>query len=463
MKNGLIFENDELIYYKNGEPYHAGVVKDGEDIYYISSHGRAIKGQHVIHREMTNDLLERGVYTFGDDYKLIPGSFIPPEKRKQKHKKRRSSVKKARKTPFKGKVLLAFGLMLLILTLVLLVPHLIDTAEGPEEPTLGSGQKTVSVPELGEVLLCSGAAKQLYDGQITTEAAVAEGAAYRPLNFDYSLKGSGGTLYLSEDPDMENARKYILPANATRISIDNLKTGTTYYWQVVTGTEQYAGQFETVKSTRFLSIPGAENTRDIGGYENLDGKTVKQGMLIRGSEIDGLVVNHYFIPRDEIGSVQKTFGFAYEFDLRSPGVYTGDYKSRLGDDVGHSFYAAPQYGQIFSHEYTENLKNIFTDLANPENYPMYMHCTYGADRTGTVIFLLQGVLNMSQEQMVREYQMTGFSEYTAAESTAMDVVIEGFNAYEGDTLQERIVRFLMDEVGVTSYEIESIRSILLTE
>lgn len=463
MKNGLIFENDELIYYKNGEPYHAGVVKDGEDIYYISSHGRAIKGQHVIHREMTNDILERGVYTFGDDYKLIPGSFVSPEKRKKKRKKRKSSVKKARKTNFKGKSLLAFGLMLAVLTLVLVVPHLIDTAEGPTEPTLGSGQKTVSMPELGEVLLCSGAAKQLYDGQITAEAAVAEGAAYRPLNFDYSLKGSGGTLYLSESADMANARKYILPANATRISVDNLKTGTTYYWQVVTGTQQYAGQFETVRSTRFLSIPGAENTRDIGGYETLDGKTVKQGMLIRGSEIDGLVEKNYFIPKDQVESVQKTFGFVYDFDLRSGGLYTGAYRSRLGDQVTHKFYGAPQYGQIFGREYQESLKNIFTDLANPENYPMYMHCTYGADRTGTVIFLLQGVLNMSEEEMIREFQRTGFTDYTFGRSDSMDVVIEGFHAYEGDTLQERIVRFLLDEVGISYYQIEAIREILLTD
>ena len=467
MKNGLMEENGVLVYYKNDRLYHAGAIEVDGDIYYIGSKGHAAKGVKVVHGEMTNGILKRGTYTFGEDYKLIPGSYVAPKKRKKKLLKSWAMWRTW-----------APGACLVLIVLLVglgLYEHMqgkkdvqpeerMPTTEEMREQIQAHRELQIVLPEFEEpVLLCSQPAREMYLNNLDVENCVNAGTAYRSFQFDYDLDDQEGRLIIREMEDPANVRIFDLPPQYSSIAVENLKTGTAYAYEVEVADKVFTGSFETEESTRFLSIPGIANTRDIGGYRNQDGQMVKQGMIIRGSELDGLALPSYFLNEEDVEDVRSTFGFVHEMDLRGASIYGGVYQSRLGEDVSHYFYGAPQYGEIFSRTYQAALREIFTDLADPHKYPMYMHCTYGADRTGTIVFLLQGLLNMSEEDMVREYRMTGFTTASYRKSVSMDVVISGLQAYEGDTLQEKIVSFLTQNVGISPEQIQSIRNIMLEQ
>ena len=460
MKDGLFWEDGELIYYQDDQPKHAGVIRVDDAIYYIGAEGRAVKGKHIVHRGMTNDILPHGTYTFGDDYKLIDDSYVAPSKRDKKVKKKRSKRRKSGKKVSRKYV---WSLVALAAAIVLIfgAVWLVETLSHPAASTTTPDTKSrvISLPSFDEeVLLCSEAAKQVFDGKISVADAIQTGDPYRAFTFSYRLDKEDGVLALSENENLSDATPYILSQKNAVLTIDNLKTGTTYYYKVTVGDDVYPGSFKTAASNRFIKIPGILNTRDIG-------KTVKRGVLIRGTELDGYGkgINIYYLGDDAAKTMQDTFGFRYELDLRSSTVSNLDYRSRLGEDVGHAFYDAPSYGTIFNVSAAPTLRQIFADLAKPENYPMYMHCTYGADRTGTIIFLLQGILNISEEDMQREYQLTGFTHSDFAASTEYMAICSGLEQVEGDTLQEKIVHYLTDTIGVTNQQLEQIRAIYLTD
>ena len=461
MKNGLINENGKWIYYENDRHVHAGAIEDNGSIYYIGKDGVAVTGRHIVHHEMTNGLLKRGTYTFGDDGKLIEGSYIPPKKKKRKRKLR---LKRRVKSWFKKKAHKKFSIFILAIVLLLIGTAIIlGNAEISFDPNqnIDNQGADIELPTFErDVYLCSKSAQKLYYGEITVSEAACYGSPYAPFVFEYNLKGSEGLLMLSEHSDMSGSSEFFMSKNGTSLLIDNLKTNTKYFYTVIVNGKKYNGSFHTARSTRFIDIDGIYNARDIGGYVTLDGKTVKQGMIIRGTELDGLVEPSYRLSA-EGKEAMKAFGFVYDMDLRAQTIFTGIYTSPFGAEVGHKFYTSPQYGQIFSSTYKESLRQIFSDMANPANYPMYLHCTYGADRTGTVVFLLQGILNVPEDQMIREYQMTGFHSSSYSNSTNMEIIISGLQYQDGDTLQEKIVSFLINDIGVLPEEIESIRNILL--
>lgn len=258
-----------------------------------------------------------------------------------------------------------------------------------------------------------------------------------------------------------------------KVDIYNLQTDTQYYFRIVAqeadGSELSArGSFKTAASPRFIALDGACNVRDIGGWKTESGKTVKQGLLYRGSEIDGgKNAGHPDFCLTEKGIEQlRALGIKTDLDLRSESVKASEY-SILGADVTRNFYDAAQYEAVTYKESAAKTRAIFSTLANPDAYPVYLHCTHGVDRAGSTSFLLSALLGVSKADLIRDYELSAFyhnykhvhRNFTNAGTiVGLASVIEV--KYEGETFAEKVEKFFLS-IGVTQAEIDSIRNIFL--
>ena len=442
------------IYYENGEPKHAGVVRVNGEIYYAGHKGEIVTGQKVVHGSMSNGILKHGTYKFDSDGKLIKGYYLAPEKKK-------SAKRKAEIGLFSPSVVLIASIVVSIIVIsVLIVINGMSGAGigGAEEEEFYADafvRTAVTMPNFDdEVYLCSDSLAQYYKGNKSLETVFSDKEQpYKGLSFDYSLPNYS-TAILEID-----GRSLPLSSSEKSFVIDNLMTGKTYNYKVTVTqninndvkTTIYDGVVETADSNRFVTIGGLNNTRDIGGYKTNDGKTIRQGLLIRGSEADGLTnKNHYLTSIDDAA----LFGFNSEFDLRNNVSVTA---SKLGNEVDYKTFPMSTTGTVISNGSEASLKKLFSELANAQNYPVYLHGTNGTDRTGAVVYLLQGILGVSEEDLDFEYRLSSLTTQTGN----INMIKGNLDAYEGETINERIETYLTEKVGVTAGEISAIRSIFL--
>lgn len=291
-----------------------------------------------------------------------------------------------------------------------------------------------------------------------------------PLTFNYDIEGlptgvevKGALLQLSENESFTTVQDYAWDTATSVMNIYNLKTGTQYYYRLVLSLSTETklttlGSFKTAGTPRILNIEGAANVRDIGGRSTVGGKVVKQGLLFRGSELDGAVEKEFTITdkgREQLASV---LGVRLDMDLRS------QYESKKGTDalgvgVAHKYYASGMYAEIFDAEGSAKIREIFSDLADKSNYPIYMHCTYGRDRTGTVCYLLGALLGMSDDDLYKEYELSAFTD-SYVDTRSFNLFLGRLAAFSGSTTQEKVEGYLLS-IGVTQGEMTAIREIFL--
>lgn len=294
----------------------------------------------------------------------------------------------------------------------------------------------------------------------------------KPVTLSYSLNSEGGVvlkyLLVSKDSDYSTCKRYNLNSTQTSVDLVNLYNNTTYYYKfcltLSDGTGIYkAGTFKTKLAPRIITVDGVNNFRDIGGWQT--GVNIKQGLLYRGIEIDGRKESTYVATTEGKNTLLNDLGIEYDMDLREIIDKTGDPDQKTVLGVNGKVYNYVMYSSALTSSKT---KEIFQDLAKPNNYPMYLHCTYGTDRTGTVCALLEALLGVSLEEVYKDYILTGLWSGFSATEDGMPAMLKALSAYTGTsnnlsgdaTLQQRAEQVLLD-LGVTASEIESIKNIFL--
>lgn len=222
-----------------------------------------------------------------------------------------------------------------------------------------------------------------------------------------------------------------------------------------------AGTLKPLDALRWIRTSAgatAWNVRDLGGWP-CDGGAVKYGLLIRGGKLAAA-------DRDVLVG---DLGIQHDLDLRGrEGGGSDDEPDMTGSPLGRDvWYTRTQqyawYALTPVATWQAYLRCVIDAVTHRE--PVYFHCTAGADRTGTLACVLEGLLGMSQSDIDKDYELTTFYSGSGSDATARrrnesdwKGLINAINAVSGDTFRDKCVRFAVGTCGMSLADINAFRA-----
>lgn len=301
--------------------------------------------------------------------------------------------------------------------------------------------------------------KEKIDNAVEWLQTVKDSEMSYPQALKFVWKGEGAAVFeLAENAEFTDA--YSVRCDAPFCEVDNLKIGTKYYWRVNGGE---ARSFYTKDNgIRFIRIDGALNVRDIGG------KGIKQGLIYRGSDLDVV----YRITEEGMQTFCDQLGIKTEIDLRKDA--DADRPCVLGPRVLLKSLPYRPYLESFEEEHRRGICRIMEFLSDEKNYPIYIHCLGGADRTEMVVLYLRALAGEDADFIHMDYELTSLSTYalglgegvpeTGIRKRTIQRYIDFLDTLAtyapGAPISEQVHAFLLD-CGVKEECIDKILSILV--
>ena len=194
------------------------------------------------------------------------------------------------------------------------------------------------------------------------------------------------------------------------------------------------------------------------GKKTVDGGRTRQGMIFRGSDMN----LSFKITQEGIRFMRDELGIRTDLDLRYPEQTARFEASPLGADVRWIRRPVNAY-KGFTPEQNDLFRDTIKVFADPANYPIYLHCAAGVDRTGEVVFLLDMLLGVEEERAFLDYEASSLAYYPRPRTISYFsnwLKTIGKMSPEGTPRRQQVVNYLM-KIGVTGDEIAAIRKIML--
>ena len=307
------------------------------------------------------------------------------------------------------------------------VPDVPDTPEEPEQHI-----ELISIYHGGVVSVYSDEVKEYLTAQYDEQPDIllewyrtGDGSLinqFVSFSWDAPKEDVPYTVTFSKNKDMTDSFAFVTYEES--LSAGVFMPGVTYFWQVTSASDiQSAVDSFVIEdlTVRFVTVDGLDNIRDLGGWQTESGQRVKYGMIYRGTQLNGYADGPELTEQGR--EVFEILGINSEIDMRTPGVDDNDQVSNLTGGEGKylkaPFYAYthifPEFRQTnpvcrsFDERVPQSIRAIFEFLSDESNYPVYIHCNAGADRTGTIVFLINGLLGVGYEDLTADFELTSFA------------------------------------------------------
>lgn len=216
---------------------------------------------------------------------------------------------------------------------------------------------------------------------------------------------------------------------------------------------------------RMIHVPSVNNVRDMGGwksavYKHPDGspKTIRYGRLYRGGELNRKVTLSDEGRKVLMEELQIGADADFRNDTECAGITTSALEGVDYQRISTASYSA----SATSSTHAKDFKWILARLREGKN--VYYHCVAGADRTGTMGYLLEGILGVCENDQCKDWELTCFYSWRSrvyGEKYDFGTMIKTyFETFKGKTTAENCVAYFK-KYGITDEELDEFREIML--